>query len=77
MNKSYAMEHGEKLGRSPNCPRIFVIGGWRPYIWVGNDAHNDMACFATLSDRKKLRQLANAILKAIEAKPTAKRKAKP
>lgn len=55
------------LGRGPNHPAIFVIGrGSETYLWVGNDAENDMACFATIRGEANLRRIANAINKAIE-----------
>jgi len=54
------------LNRNPNNPIISVIGtGPRSYIWVGNNATGDMACFATIAGKTRLRQLSNAILKAI------------
>lgn len=69
MNKEYKykMSEGEKLNRSPNQPALFVVSaGKRSYIWVGNNASNDMACFGTISGEGNLRRIANAITKALK-----------
>lgn len=72
MKRQIKLSEGEKLGRSPNCPVAAVVGsGPDAYLWVGNDAPNDLACFATLSGRANLRRLANGILKAIAQRPAA------
>lgn len=67
--RKFKLQEGEKLERSPNQPIMTVVGFDRssyPYLWIGNNNENDKMCFATLSGRKPLRQLAEAILKAIE-----------
>jgi hypothetical protein len=47
-------------------PSVFVVGKKRrAYLWVGNDAAGNKACFATLSGEKTLRKLANQILEAL------------
>lgn len=62
----YKMRGGMKLDRSPNHPILSVIGdGKRTYLWVGNDAKDDMACFATLGGAANLRRVAHAILKVL------------
>lgn len=69
MNNRISLKEGEKLQRDPNMPALFVQGkGDSAYIWIGNDAVGDMACFATLSGRKSLEKLANTILEAISKK---------
>ena len=66
MEYKYKMKEGEKLGRSPNSPAIFIIGeGKDTYLWVGNDAKDDMACFGTISNLADLRRIARSITKAL------------
>ncbi len=66
MEYKYKMKEGEKLNRSPNSPSLFVLGdGDQTYIWVGNDAKDDMACFATIKGTANLRRIAHAITKAL------------
>lgn len=67
----YQMKEGMMLGRPPNKPALFVIGdGSQAYLWVGNDAEGDSACFATISGSTNLRRIADAILKALNRKLT-------
>lgn len=58
VNSEFKLKEGEHLNRSPNRPIIAVGHG---YIWIGNNADNDMACFATLTGKKTLLRLAAAI----------------
>lgn len=54
----FKLREGEHLNRNPNQPIISVAHG---YVWIGNNAKNDMACFATLSGKKTLLRLAALI----------------
>jgi hypothetical protein len=66
----YKMREGERLSRNPNQPIISVVpDGPRTYIWVGNNAENDMMCFATLGGSAVLRKLCHSILKGLGDKP--------
>lgn len=69
MKTKFTLEEGEKLNRSPNEPVLLIVGAIgrakSPYLWIGNDAEDDMACFATLSGRKTLERLASGILQAL------------
>jgi hypothetical protein len=60
-----ALDAGEQLNRNPNEPIIHLVEGEQPYLWIGNNAENDKMCFATLSNEKSLRRLAEAILTAL------------
>lgn len=64
----FQLEEGERLNRSPNKPIIHFVDGEHPYLWIGNNNHReqDRMCFATLSDKKKLRGLARRILESIK-----------
>lgn len=56
-------EEGQKLGRSPNMPVIQIVAYEKgTYLWIGNNAKGDKACFATLSGSRTLRRLAHVIL---------------
>lgn len=66
MKRTYKLEAGEKLDRSPNGPILKVVGGPRPYLWIGNDAKDDKMCFATLYGRESLAFLADAIHKTLD-----------
>lgn len=57
----FTLVEGEKLNRNPNQP---IISAEHGYLWIGNNAPNDMFCFATLSGRKRLLKLAAAIRRA-------------
>ena len=60
------MVEGEHLNRSPNQPSLFIIpDGSRTYLWIGNDAKDDMACFGTISGAAQLRRIAHDIIKAL------------
>lgn len=62
----YKMDEGLKLNRSQNRPALYVIGdGPLTYLWVGNDAEGDRACFATICGETNLRRIAHAILKQL------------
>lgn len=44
-------------------PRIVLVhGGRQSYLWIGNGPQSNQDCYAVLSDAKKLRELAKAIL---------------
>lgn len=76
-NPHFKMQPGEKLGRIPNKPIISVIqDGPRSYLWVGNDAQDDMMCFATISGEAALLKLAEAILKGLGKNLEIRRKTK-
>lgn len=64
-NQRFDLIEGEHLNRSPNKPVLEIVEGEEPYLWIGNNADGDTACFATLDGKDKLRRLARAILKAI------------
>lgn len=64
-NKPIKLEEGEKLNRNPNQPIISVQHG---YVWIGNDAPDDKACFATLSGKKTLLKLAERIRRSAMSK---------
>ena len=69
-NYDHKMREGEHLGRSPNHPILSIVGdGKQSYIWVGNNAGDDMACFATIAGEANLRRIANDIIKQLGAKP--------
>ena len=61
MQKPIKLREGEKLNRNPNNPIITAQHG---YIWIGNDAPDDKACFATLSGKKTMLKLAAEIKRA-------------
>lgn len=61
----FKCEEGEKLNLNPHKPVIIARPGYG-YIWIGNAAKGDEFCFATLSGRKTLLRLADAIRKAAE-----------
>lgn len=64
--KAIKLDEGEHLNRSPNNPIIHLVeDGQRSYLWIGNDAVNDKACFATLSGAATLRRLAKGILSEV------------
>lgn len=68
MEHSYKMKPGHAMGRSPNEPALFVVGdGPQTYLWVGNNAEGDMACFGTISGKANLRRIARAIIKALDS----------
>lgn len=58
----FKLTEGEKLNRNPNKPVIIVTD--YGYLWIGNDAEGDKACFATMSGKKTLLNLAAAIKRA-------------
>ena len=58
MKTQFKLRGGDELNRSPNKP---IITAKHNYVWIGNDAPDDMMCFATLSGRKTLLALARAI----------------
>ena len=69
MKKDYQLQEGEKLGRNPHCPILGITGEGRlTYLWIGNNAPTDKFCFATMTGPKKLRRLAENILKALDDK---------
>jgi len=71
--KKFKLSEGEKLSRLPNNPIIEVVpGGEQTYLWIGNDAPNDMACFALLSDPDALEKLAKEILRCLRMKNQVK-----
>ena len=60
MKHQFKLRAGERLNRNPNNP---IISAQHGYVWIGNDANDDKACFATLSGKKTLLALAAAIKK--------------
>ena len=58
MKTKFKLCEGEKLNRNPHKPVIDIRNG---YLWIGNDAPDDMVCFATLAGKKTLLKLAEAI----------------
>lgn len=65
-NHQFELLAGEKLNRNPNAPIISIVpDGPRTYIWIGNNAPDDMMCFATLSGKATLQKLAQAILSSV------------
>ena len=65
MGIKFKLEEGEKLNRNPNKPILAVVDD---YIWIGNNAEDDMACFAILSGKKVMLKLADAIYKTFKKK---------
>ncbi len=59
------LKEGEQVARWANQPIISFQHG---YLWIGNDAENDMFCFATLDKPKALLKLAEAIQKEYDKK---------
>jgi hypothetical protein len=67
MHYEYKMREGEKLNRNPNAPILSVVGdGPNTYLWVGNNADGDMACFATIGGSANLHKIAHSILKCLD-----------
>ena len=62
MKNPIKLEEGEKLNRNPNNPVISIEHG---YLWIGNNAPDDKACFATLSNKRTLLKLADRIRRAV------------
>ena len=46
-------EHAWRFGKRRI---IMVVGGVRPFVWIGNDDDGNKACFGTIS-LKKLKQM--------------------
>ena len=66
MHHQAPLEAGD-LRPSVNKPIIDLVpGGKRAYLWIGNNAAHDKACYATLSGATTLRKLANAILAELD-----------
>lgn len=64
--KYFKLKEGEKICKSPNNPIIGITGkGASTYLWIGNDAENDKACFATMSGMKTLEKFACDLLYAL------------
>ncbi len=61
MRNEFNLREGEKLNLRPNKPIITTQHG---YLWIGNNAPGDMACYATLSGKKTLLKLAAEIKRA-------------
>jgi hypothetical protein len=63
------LKEGERgLRRDPNKPILALMAaGRRSYLWIGNDAPGDMACFATVDGEATLRRIATMILAALPA----------
>lgn len=67
-NKSFNLEPGDLRQRSPNSPMLEVVGeGADAYLWIGNNADDDKACYATLGGRADLRKLAQEILARLDS----------
>jgi hypothetical protein len=63
------------FNRKVNKPVIGFVSNGRPdgaYLWIGNGAENDQACFGTLHGLKTLRRLAREMLSATEPKRLSK-----
>jgi hypothetical protein len=70
MAKKISLEQGDERKRSPNQPVISVVGkGVSTYIWVGNNAPGDKACFGTISGMKVLERFAFDLLRALGHTP--------
>ena len=68
--KMISLQAGENLNRNPNRPVVIVVpADDQSYLWIGNNAKNDRMCFATLSSRRALTNLANSILSALKEQP--------
>lgn len=44
------------------APEVHIVGGPRPYLWIGGE---NGPCYATLSGNKTLIKLAESIIKAV------------
>lgn len=49
IDKPIKLQPGERLNRNPNRPIISIQHG---YLWIGNNATDDKACYATLTGKK-------------------------
>ena len=67
LRTTFRLDTGDFLHRAPNDPILTITGTGRgAYLWIGNNAENDKACFATIAGRETLRALARNILAALD-----------
>lgn len=61
---SFKLKEGSHLNAKQ--PIIGITGtGKQTYIWIGNNATDNKACYATLSGPKTLEKFAKQLLKAL------------
>lgn len=60
------LDSGEKILMMANKPIIHINGRGRSlYLWIGNDAEGDRACYAHIQSHARIRRFAKTILKRL------------
>lgn len=69
-NRDFKMQAGDSQARSPQEPMLSVVGNRKTtYLWVGSDADDNRACFASIAGPRTLKKLADEIYERLGYEP--------